>query len=49
MGANNRLPDISEQIKDVIEAIRSPLDSVAANAELILRENTNSKINNSAY
>ncbi|MCQ2495890.1 MAG: hypothetical protein MJ131_04790 [Lachnospiraceae bacterium] len=49
MRANNRLPDISEQIKDVIEAIRSPLDSVAANAELILRENTNSKINNSAY
>lgn len=49
MAEQNRLPDIKEHLMEVLREIKEPLDGVAGNAELILRENTNSKIKNSAY
>lgn len=49
MGEVNSLKDINKLLIDNIERIKEPVDSIVGNAELILHEDTNSKIKNSAY
>lgn len=45
----SKLPDVKEHLYTLLENAKKPVDSVVGNAELIMREETNSKIRNSAY
>lgn len=49
MGDIMSLTEVSGLLIDNINKIKEPVDSIVGNAELILHEDTNSKIKNSAY